>query len=156
MPLARSLLRVAGFMAATDEPRPTCPSQRQRLPLVPLHDVQSRRTPSYAASAIDDRGRLADRSPLQAMQWEPGTSLRLSACADAGVIVVQRHGPFAVTVRGHLRLPADVRHACRVRPGDRVLVVALPADGAMVLFTPSAVDTMCFGYLSSMFTEAAT
>jgi hypothetical protein len=55
-----------------------------------------------------------------------------------------------VTPQGHLRLPADVRHGCRIRGGDRVLVVALRTEDLLIAYTPFAIDAMAGAYHTSI------
>jgi bifunctional DNA-binding transcriptional regulator/antitoxin component of YhaV-PrlF toxin-antitoxin module len=38
-----------------------------------------------------------------------------------------------VSSQGRVHLPAAARHACRITPGDRVLLAAEPADGVLVV-----------------------
>ena len=52
----------------------------------------------------------------------------------------------AVTGHGHLRLPASVQRACRLQPGDRLLVAAHPDAGLLAAYTPSALDQMVLAY----------
>jgi bifunctional DNA-binding transcriptional regulator/antitoxin component of YhaV-PrlF toxin-antitoxin module len=56
--------------------------------------------------------------------------------------VADRHGAFAVTGRGHLRIPAAVRHWCGLHAGDRVLLAAEPGAGLLVLHPPAALDAV--------------
>jgi bifunctional DNA-binding transcriptional regulator/antitoxin component of YhaV-PrlF toxin-antitoxin module len=52
------------------------------------------------------------------------------------------HGVFRVAGQGFLFLPAPVRHWCGLAPGDRVLLVADPGAGWLVVHPPAAVDAM--------------
>jgi bifunctional DNA-binding transcriptional regulator/antitoxin component of YhaV-PrlF toxin-antitoxin module len=47
-----------------------------------------------------------------------------------------------VTPRGHLRLPAPVRHWCGLTPGSRVLLVAEPDESRLVIHPPTSLDEM--------------
>jgi hypothetical protein len=74
--------------------------------------------------------------------WGPG--IRLDIREDDGLVLVEvnRHGVFGMTGHGCLRLPAAVRHWCGLVPGDRVLLVADPALGRLVVYPPAALDEM--------------
>lgn len=88
------------------------------LPPIPRSDLFCTVTP------IDDRGRLADRSPIRAAGWRPGQPVTISMTDDHSVVIIQASGPETITRHGHLRLPMRVRHACRLSTGDRLLVAA--------------------------------
>jgi hypothetical protein len=78
---------------------------------------------------------------MEALGWVPGT--RLYFRERGGLIVVtDDRGVFSITSQGHLRLPATVRHWCRLVPGDRVLLAADPAEGHLVVHPPAALDAM--------------
>jgi hypothetical protein len=44
-------------------------------------------------------------------------------------------GAESITRQGHLRLPAHIRHTCRLNPGDRLLTAAAPRPGVLVIYT---------------------
>jgi bifunctional DNA-binding transcriptional regulator/antitoxin component of YhaV-PrlF toxin-antitoxin module len=71
------------------------------------------------------------------MGWTPSTRLEISA--TGGLLVVHAHadGVIFLTKRGHLRLPTPYRRCYGLVPGDRVLLVADPAQGRLVVH-PSA------------------
>jgi bifunctional DNA-binding transcriptional regulator/antitoxin component of YhaV-PrlF toxin-antitoxin module len=41
-----------------------------------------------------------------------------------------------------VHLPAAARHACRITPGDRVLLAAEPTDGVLVVHPLATLDAM--------------
>jgi hypothetical protein len=90
---------------------------------------------------LDDRRRIADRAVVRVLGWAPGT---LAIRESHGLVLVEadRHGVFAVTGAGHVRLPAAVRHWCRLAAGDRVLLVAEPIRGLLIVHPPAALDAM--------------
>jgi hypothetical protein len=94
---------------------------------LPLPSLITRRTTAivYGLSALDDRGRLADRTVMQALGWSAGLGLDISETNGRLVICPREHGAFPVTDQGHLRIPAALRHRCGLEPGDRVLLAAL-------------------------------
>ncbi|MGO1053265.1 AbrB/MazE/SpoVT family DNA-binding domain-containing protein [Crossiella sp. CA198] len=66
---------------------------------------------------------------------------------DAAVIVViGRRGPHTLNRQGRLRLPASVRHQCGLTAGDRLLVVALPGQDFLVVYTPVAVGSILLAH----------
>lgn len=125
---------------------PSADSRWAGLPLADMLEPHPDGSRHYATTTIDDRGRLADRTPLKIMGWEPGTPATISMIPVVGIILVRRDGPDAVTRQGHLRLPADIRHGCRLRGGDRLLVAAHPTEGILLAYAPFAVDAMTLAY----------
>jgi hypothetical protein len=109
------------------------------------------RSTVYGLAAIDDRGRIAESTVIRALGWLPGT--RLDVRESGGLLLVNAdpQGVFSVTCRGHLRLPATVRHWCRLAPGDRVLLTADPAEGLLVVHPPAALDAMITQVHASVF-----
>jgi hypothetical protein len=120
-----------------------------RRPL-PLPLLIPRRTTAlvYGLSALDDRGRLADRTIMQALGWSAGLGLDISETDGRLVIRPRGHGAFHVTSQGHLRVPAALRHRCGLEPGDRVLLAADPHQRRLVAYPPAALDALIGGQLA--------
>jgi hypothetical protein len=99
----------------------------------------------YALSAVDKSGRVADRSVVRALGWEPGT--RLGIREQAGIIVAAAApgGACRVDGRGHLRLPLAARRRCRLAAGDRVLLAADCAAGVLLAHPLAALDRLLAG-----------
>jgi hypothetical protein len=125
------------------------------LPLPRLTEPVRETSAYYTVTTVDGRGRLADGSPLRALQWGPGLPLKLMVTLGAVVAAAHPDGRKTVTSQGHLRLPADLRHALRLNPGDRLLVVAHPHQGLLVVYTMPALDAMVLGYHSSLAAEVS-
>ena len=96
----------------------------------------------YGLATIDYHGRIAGRVVTGAVGWSAGT--RLSIREDGGLIILvaDRHGVFALTRSGNLHLPVGVRRWCALVAGDRVLLVAEPAQDTVVVYPPAALDAM--------------
>jgi bifunctional DNA-binding transcriptional regulator/antitoxin component of YhaV-PrlF toxin-antitoxin module len=112
---------------------------------LPLPSLISRRTSTvvYGLSALDDRGRLADRVVMQALGWTAG--LRLNIGEQAGVLTVLAapEGAYQVTNQGYLRLPAALRHRCGLQAGDRVLLATDPDRSQLAIYPPAALGGWC-------------
>jgi len=107
---------------------------------LPLPSLPTRRTRDtrYAVTAVDAGGRLGDRALLEFLGWPPGTPLVVETTAQPVIVVVAApSGAQRVTARGHLRLPAALRHRCGLRAGERLLLAA-ERDGARLLIYPAA------------------
>lgn len=116
------------------------------LPLVRLFSPLPAPSLYCVITPVDNRGRLADRSPIRAMKWQPRQSLTIFAAPGMAVIVAQPNGVECITVRGHLRLPANVRHLCRIAPGDRVLGVAAPENDLIVVYTMPLLESILLSH----------
>lgn len=152
-PTIRGLLEAAGMAPVADESRvEECAFgvSGRGLPLIELHDTSAEGARYCVATTVNDRGRLADQTPLKLMDWPPGTPITISMIPSAGILIVRRTGADAVTRQGHLRLPANIRHGCRIFAGDRLLVVAHPGDGVLVGYTRFALDAMASAYHASL------
>jgi hypothetical protein len=96
----------------------------------------------YGLASLDRNGRLADNHLLRALGWD--TSTRLDIREEGGLLLVTATGQglFGLTGQGHLRLPAPARRRCGLDAGDRVLLVADPNAGLLVVHPPAALDAM--------------
>jgi hypothetical protein len=109
---------------------------------LPLPELPPQRTSTvvYGASAIDDRGRVADRVVLRALGWPAGHRLAIRETAGALAVVPDPSGSHQVTGRGRLRIPAALRHRCGLATGDRVLLAADPDRSHLAIYSPVALD----------------
>ncbi|MBN1174456.1 MAG: hypothetical protein JXA67_19975 [Micromonosporaceae bacterium] len=143
----RGLLQAAGMAPTTGDPDAVGEIADRRLPLATLLDLHpDGGSRSCCVTTIDDRGRLADRTPLRVLGWEPATPVTIAAIPTAGIILVRHGGPDRLTRQGHLRLPATIRHDHRLTGGERLLILIHPADDLLVAYTPHALDQMTAAY----------
>lgn len=113
------------------------------LPLAPLFPPMPVPSLHCVLTPIDDRGRLADRSPIRALGWSPGQPITISIVQLKVVVISQPNGIERITRQGHLRLPARIRHVCRITPGDRLLIAAALATGVLAVYSiPSLESTL--------------
>jgi len=94
----------------------------------------------YGMSRIDASGRLISQAISQVLDWRPGD--RLTLTGDAGVVVAHRdpRGLVTVPARYSVAIPAALRHRCGLRPGDQVLLAALPGEDTLAACTFAVVD----------------
>jgi hypothetical protein len=113
-----------------------------RLPLPVLLEPTSRPDLFCTVTPIDDRGRLADRSPIRAAGWAPGQPVSITPTDSRELIVVQPGGPQTITTHGHLRLPASVRLVCDLSAGDRLLVTVTATPPLLAVYPMATVEAI--------------
>lgn len=124
----------------TDEDEP---HRRVRgLPVPRLEPVTSAIAVSFHTTTVDDRGRVGVLAPLRELGWTPGSVL--SCRLVDGVLVVSPLPPggYRIGRRGYLRIPAPLRHRCRLTPGSQVLVVAHRGKALLEIHPAASVETM--------------
>ena len=113
----------------------------RRLPVaaVPVPPAAPQDT-LYGFGRIDAAGRVADRAVIRALGWRCGD--RLTLTADAGVVTARRDpaGLVAMTAKPYIVIPAALRRRCGLRPGDRVLLAAVPGDDTLAAYSFAVVD----------------
>lgn len=133
---------VSAIIPARRRPLPRTPG----LPIAPLATPEHDDSAHYALTAMDARGRLADRSAMRVLRWEPGQPIAVTVAPGALLVLPRPDGPEAITQQGHLRLPAAIRYALGLTPGDRLLVAAFPDRRFLVTYTIATLDTMILAY----------
>lgn len=118
-------------------------SGRMRYRGFPLPDLIGKveRLPTYyCVTPIDDRGRVADRSALRAMQWAALQPIEYVVKSGIVMVTSLESGRWTITRQGHLRLPPSFRLAVGVRPVDRLLIAADLRGATLWLFTMDRLD----------------
>ncbi len=94
----------------------------------------------YGFGRIDAAGRVADRAVIRALGWRCGD--RLTLTAGAGVVAAHRDpaGMAAMTAKHYIVIPAALRRRRGLRPGDRVLLAAVPGDDMLAAYSLAVVD----------------
>jgi bifunctional DNA-binding transcriptional regulator/antitoxin component of YhaV-PrlF toxin-antitoxin module len=96
----------------------------------------------YGLSTLSVTGRLGDREVLRRLGWAAGTRLEMREHHGLIVVTADPRGVFRVSGQGFLILPAVVRRWCRLRTGDRVLLVADPDASCLVIHPPASLAVM--------------
>ena len=111
------------------------------LPLArPVSVPPAPRDVVYGIGRIDASGRIADRAVICALGWRGGD--RLTLTVDAGVVTARRDPGGMITLpgRAYIAVPAALRRRCGLRPGDRVLLAAVPGDDTLTAYSLAVVD----------------
>jgi hypothetical protein len=111
---------------------------------LPLPRLAERRRSGnvYGMTAVDARGRLAERMVIMALGWHAGDLLSVRVAGGAITITTDAEGHVAVSRNGRVHLPADARHACAIDVGDRVLLAAEPQQGRLVVHPVARLDVL--------------
>lgn len=100
----------------------------------------------YGLATLDSRGRVADRVVVRALGWRPGTCLDVAVVDGLVVVSARLSGGSCVSAAGYVRLPARVRRAVGLGAADRVVLVAEPGSGRLVVYPPVVLDEVLAGY----------
>ncbi len=118
------------------------------LPALPCSDDQT--TEVCAVAAVDTRGRVSDRSVVQALGWREDQRLEMRAVPGSVVVRASDNGLFTLTSQGYLRLPAAARHWCALVPGERVLLASDRRQDAVIIHTMSTVWALVAEYHAAL------
>lgn len=128
---------------------PSMVGVQRALPVaqLPARDVRST---ICGTAAIDCNGRLVEATVITALDWTPGTRLHIRASGGLVLVSADEGAVFPMARQGQVRLPATVRHWCGLTAGSRVLLVADPAAGLLVVHPPAALHTMITQFHASV------
>jgi hypothetical protein len=137
---AQTLAPIIPPSARPDGRRPGSPGPSRPLPLASPAAPPAPDDVVYGIGRIDASGRIADRTVTSALGWRGGD--RLTLTADAGVVTARRDPGGMITVpgRAYVAIPAALRHRCGLRPGDRVLLAAVPGQDTLTAYSLAVVD----------------
>jgi hypothetical protein len=138
---ARPLAPVIPPSGASADRQRGRPAAGRPLPLARPEPVPSAPEDTvYGIGRVDASGRIADRAVTAALGWSGGD--RLTLTADAGVVTARRDpgGMIILPARAYIAIPAALRRRCGLRPGDRVLLAAVPGEGTLVVYSLAVVD----------------
>jgi hypothetical protein len=108
-----------------------------------------------SAATMDCNGRLADATVIGALGW--GVGARLDIRVRSGLVIVSAapDAVFTISRAGHLRLPAPVRHRCELASGDRLLLVADPDAGTLLVYPPRTWRAMIAQFVTGQLSDQA-
>ncbi|MCP2167832.1 hypothetical protein [Goodfellowiella coeruleoviolacea] len=131
----------------TPTPRP---KTARALPLTELPALPRGHSLRHAVAALDTHGRCTDQTLIQSLGWAAGQGVDISAAHGVIVVRADDTGLHTLARRGHLRIPAPIRHWCDLAAGDRLLLAAVPDQQLLVIHTMAAVDVMLVNYYASL------
>lgn len=119
------------------------------LPSLPAPRLPVREDPQAIrldVSRPDASGRLSIRHLLRALGWSAGNRIDHTVVGDAIVITRSATGRGAIGARGDLLIPSAVRALAGLHGDRSVLLVAAPAQGALVVHAESVVADLIAEY----------
>lgn len=125
-------------------------SSPRSLPLAELAVLPRDVSMLYGMGRIDASGRISERSIVREFGWTPGERLDVRKVSQAVVFCSDPDGPYSLTDRSCLAVPAALRVRCGLAAGDRVFLAAAPQHGVLVVHTLAALDEMVLRYHASL------
>ncbi|MCX2729480.1 hypothetical protein OOZ19_04460 [Saccharopolyspora sp. NFXS83] len=120
------------------------------LPVPDLTERPGETRTLYRIASLDQRGRIAERSVIDALGWVAGQRLQFGLISESAIAVLpDPAGMFSLARRHHIPLPVTARRWCHLQTADRVLLAAAPQHGMLVIYTMSALDSMVTAFHSS-------
>jgi AbrB family looped-hinge helix DNA binding protein len=125
---------------------------RSPLPLVELPELGDPAGPGGSlvcgTAIMDCNGRLVEATVIAALGWTVGARLDIDVRAGLVVVSAAPDAAFTITQAGQVRLPAPIRHRCQLAAGDRLLLVADPDAGTLLVYPPRVWRTMISQFLA--------
>jgi len=94
----------------------------------------------YILTTICCHGQLSDRTPVRLLDWKPDQPVALVVKGRAAVGLANSRSTCRIGPRGHLRLPATVRHQCGVAAGQKLLVAVSVEHRIVIVYPVAAID----------------
>jgi hypothetical protein len=113
--------------------------RRLPVPDLPVFDADETDLFYYGITTICCHGQLGDRMPIRLLGWVPGHPVTWTVVGRIAEATEGTSGGTPIGRHGHLRLPAIVRHQCRIERGDRLLVAATPEARILLVYPLAAV-----------------
>lgn len=121
-------------------PAATTPVNRLPVPDLRIDPVVEAEGFRYTVSTICCHGQLKDRAPVKLLGWLPGQRISLTVSGQSVAVAADSEGFAQIGPAGHLRLPAPVRHQCRIEAGDQLLVAVSLDNHFALVYTFAIID----------------
>jgi hypothetical protein len=150
-PAARPRTTAQGVVTSLALPvaRPETAQPVSPLPLDGLHQLPRDASMLYDIGRVDGSGRIASNDIVNALRWQPGSTLDMILTPRTIVIRTAPGGQFRVPQRPCIVIPSHARRPHGISPGDHVLIAAAPDHGLVIVYPLSALDEMISRYHSA-------
>ena len=135
---------VASLALPAVRPAPSRPASP--LPPGGLHQLPRDASMLYDIGRVDGSGRVASGDIIDALRWQPGSTLDVIVTLHAIVIRTAPGGRLRVPPRPCIIIPSHARRPHGISPGDHVLIAAAPEFGLVIVYPLSALDEMISRY----------
>lgn len=95
---------------------------------------------AYSLTTTCCHGQLGDRMPVRLLNWHPDQPIALVVKDSAVVGFDDPRGAHHIGPRGHLRLPATIRHQCGIITGQQLLVAVSVEHRIVITYPIAAID----------------
>jgi bifunctional DNA-binding transcriptional regulator/antitoxin component of YhaV-PrlF toxin-antitoxin module len=119
------------------------------LPLGGLHQLPRDASMLYDIRRVDRSGRVVSGDIIDALRWQPGSTLDVIVTPRTIVIRTAPGGRLRVPPRPCIIIPSHARRPHGISPGDHVLIAAAPEFGLVIVYPLSALDEMISRYHSA-------
>lgn len=131
---------LASWPPANSRPEPSARSAgRLPMPQLVINSVTADRF-EYSLTTTCCHGQLGDRTPVRLLNWHPDQPVALVVKDSAVVGFDDPRGAYRIGPRGHLRLPAAIRHQCGIAPGQKLLVAVSTERRIVIAYPTAALD----------------
>jgi hypothetical protein len=101
-------------------------------------------------AVVDRSGRVRDRVLITALGWTSGDRLHCDVRPTALVLTLSPHGQHSIDGRDQVFIPAGARAVFGIGAGDRVLLVAVPESGTLIVHPSSVIQDVLSDYYASL------
>ena len=150
-PAARPRTTAQGVVTSLALPAARAESAHPVSPLPPggLHQLPRDASMLYDIRRVDRSGRVASGDIIDALRWQPGSTLDVIVTPRTIVIRTAPGGQFRVPQRPCIIIPSHARRPYGISPGDHVLIAAAPDHGLVIVYPLLALDEMVSRYHSA-------
>ncbi|WP_051030105.1 hypothetical protein [Nocardia takedensis] len=106
-------------------------------------------------TVVDINGRLAAAVAVEYLGWEVGQRLTITGDRGSVVTIMRAFDGTALRPRGFLRLPMSVRHRCRIRTGERVLLAASRELDLLIVYPSHTLTAALHRYRPELWDRAS-
>jgi hypothetical protein len=101
-------------------------------------------------AVVDRSGRVRDRVLITALGWSTGDRLHCEVHSTALVLTFSPDGQHSIDSRDQVFIPAGARAVFGIGAGDRVVLVAAPEVGTLLVHPSAVIQDVLAHYYASL------